>query len=653
MASLLFTVGQLGAGLLSQSLVREVALLIRPRPFLTCLIICLAPLLLLASINFWFTVNLVESERKKSLLEDLAVFISSANRILDEEGGSLNSLGTSDALHRYLAEETKLNSIALAKDSGNGARDLPVELKASLVAVFNNHRHVERLICFGSRKQPLIVVEINKANQGIDALKIQTKDFHPGLPQPDDRVWSVRDTAVLTSPLTAASFGASQAYTVPIFAEQENAATPSAALVGQINIDSVLAEAARPIEAKNSSSDFNSMVIVIDRSGALLYHPNDTLKHQPVAAALPAFKTVATSMMSNETGTSRFSLPTGQDYQVAFTPFPKIAASAAVASNPGVALSSARRAGWIGILLAGVIAFLTAVALSRYWQKQNRGIDTVTEGVTAIAKGKLDHRINVRSGDDARVIADNINLMTERLREQLAREAEARQFESFVRLSAMLTHDLKNSIEALSLIVGNMEVHFHNEEFRADMMKSLTLATEKLKALVARITNPVTTLSGEHRKPMPTDLTALVRRVVGMIAEPVPSTYQIELRLSQPVYALVDAERMEKVVENLLINALEAMADTGGKLTIEAGAAVPGKVYLNVSDTGSGMSAEFIEQRLFRPFATTKKNGVGLGLYTCREVVRANAGTIEVQSNEGVGTTFRVVLPSAIIERRN
>jgi len=65
------------------------------------------------------------------------------------------------------------------------------------------------------------------------------------------------------------------------------------------------------------------------------------------------------------------------------------------------------------------------------------------------------------------------------------------------------------------------------------------------------------------------------------------------------------------------------------------------------------MSAEFIEQRLFRPFATTKKNGVGLGLYTCREVVRANAGTIEVQSNEGVGTTFRVVLPSAIIERRN
>jgi signal transduction histidine kinase len=63
------------------------------------------------------------------------------------------------------------------------------------------------------------------------------------------------------------------------------------------------------------------------------------------------------------------------------------------------------------------------------------------------------------------------------------------------------------------------------------------------------------------------------------------------------------------------------------------------------------MSRRFIEEKLFHPFATTKKRGVGLGLYTCREVVRANGGSITVTSEEGVGTTFLVVLPSAASER--
>jgi signal transduction histidine kinase len=65
------------------------------------------------------------------------------------------------------------------------------------------------------------------------------------------------------------------------------------------------------------------------------------------------------------------------------------------------------------------------------------------------------------------------------------------------------------------------------------------------------------------------------------------------------------------------------------------------------------MSRTFIDTRLFRPFSTTKKHGIGLGLYTCREVIRASGGSIEVQSVEGAGTTFRVVLPSVPNERRN
>jgi signal transduction histidine kinase len=95
------------------------------------------------------------------------------------------------------------------------------------------------------------------------------------------------------------------------------------------------------------------------------------------------------------------------------------------------------------------------------------------------------------------------------------------------------------------------------------------------------------------------------------------------------------------------------MTDRGGTLTIEAGQTENGTPMFSVSDTGRGMSRTFIDTRLFRPFSTTKKTGIGLGLYTCREVIKASGGSIEVDSVEGAGTTFRVVLPSIPHDRRN
>ena len=101
----------------------------------------------------------------------------------------------------------------------------------------------------------------------------------------------------------------------------------------------------------------------------------------------------------------------------------------------------------------------------------------------------------------------------------------------------------------------------------------------------------------------------------------------------------------------MIINALEAMNMEKGTLSIAAGTTDEGKPFFSVSDTGVGMSRRFVEEKLFRPFATTKKRGVGLGLYTCREVVVANGGSIEVDSQQGAGTTFRVVLPSTAIDQ--
>jgi len=326
--------------------------------------------------------------------------------------------------------------------------------------------------------------------------------------------------------------------------------------------------------------------------------------------------------------------------------------NAAATSNFAHLLADTRWNGSIGLLAALLLASLSAWILSRQWGRQIRGIERVSEGVEAIAKGELDRSIDLQSSDDLRPLAENLGLMTKQLRDQIAREAETRQFQSFVRLSAVLTHDLKNAIEALSLTVGNMERHFDNKEFRADAMKSLTGCTDNLRALVSRLSNPVVTLSGEHKRPQPANLIPMLRRVISMTAEPASNQHEIKVDLPESLFALVDLTRMEKVVENLIINGREAMTKERGTLSIVAGTTDDGNPFFSVSDTGEGMSQRFIDERLFHPFATTKKRGVGLGLYTCREVVLANGGSITAESREGTGTTFRVVLPSASIEKR-
>src|SRR4029079_11985783 len=197
------------------------------------------------------------------------------------------------------------------------------------------------------------------------------------------------------------------------------------------------------------------------------------------------------------------------------------------------------------------------------------------------------------------------------------------------------------------------ERHFDNEQFRLDALRSLTGATDKLRGIVSRLARPLSSLSGEHPRPKTVDLIRVIKRVAAVTAEPLREKHILEMNLPPNLFVFTDPERIEKVIENLILNGLEAMANKSGKLSITAGLTSRGAATFSVTDTGTGMGQNFIDNHLFRPFSTTKKRGVGLGLYTCREVIEASAGTIEVESKEGVGTTFRVVLPSASHDSRS
>jgi len=647
-------------------------LFIRPKLFLTFLGLCLVPLGLLASINYWHGLRIAEAALQQDQENKLVSFKTEVGETLHRDQDELTKLSRSKPLLDYVRTRSDGNAASafqLTRESGAGAllalpnasSMLPTELRVRLASVLNGRAHLRAISLFDRNKHRLFQAQQQAGNED-EPVAFLTEDFLSGQPQPDDRVWEKQSllpsgpATILNSPISTAQFGAYINCTVPVFGNQD-VNTPQEALVGELRLDSVFSEAAKGKKPTHDASpiyifeSIPSMFVVVDRSGRFLYNSNDALKYQLVSDSMPYFLPVSTQMFASESGKTNFTSTSGDVYSASYARIPILDVSVAAASNQEQALAGARRAGRTGLVIAVLLGLLAAVLLTLYWQRQTRGLERVTEGVEAIAKGKLDHRIDLQSSDDLRPLADNLGLMTKQLRDQIAREAETKQFQSFVRLSAILTHDLKNAIEALSLTVANMEWHFDNKQFRADAMKSVTGATNNLRALVARLTNPVTTLSGEHKRPQPVDLVPMLRQVISIIAEPARGKHEIKIDLPESLFALVDIERMNKVVENLIINALEAMNMEKGTLSIAAGTTDEGKPFFSVSDTGAGMSPRFIKEKLFRPFATTKKRGVGLGLYTCREVVVANGGSIEVDSQEGAGTTFRVVLPSAAIDK--
>lgn len=637
---------------------------IRPKIFLIFFAFGVVPVLVLVYVNHLNGVETVERVLRGALEREAALVATDVWARQREQEESLKELARTPALRSYVQEAkqrrtpqtrtpqtqsppsqtgTSFNT-ALVEPSGTTAEEVPGDVRAEVNALLRS-KYYTGMNCLGVERQMLFHVDGQ-------TLRYQTRDFISS-GNATERVWSVGEGAPLRAPLMRDPSGMILRYTVPVFVSEEDAGAGRGALVADMKVDALFSRSAGslaelPLAAApgKEAAGTTRVVLALDPRGNIIYHSNDTLRFQPVSSAMPAFREVADRMLGTEVG-SAFYEATGSRWLVVYRRLAQTDASLAVAGNYSQATGGLRRRGFISLSLALLIGILTAVILSVVVGRTARSIERVTEGAVAIAGGQLDQRIEVRSSDETRLLAESFNIMTDRLREQMAREAETRQFQAFLRLSAMMTHDLKNAIAALSLIVSNMERRFHREEFRADAMRSLTLATDKLRAMVAKLSGPVESLSGEYKRPTPTDLVPLIRRVLDATVKQA-GAIRLEAKLPDRLVAAVDAERIERVVENLVINALEAMGSSNeGRLTVEGGPAEDGKLFFSVADTGPGMTEEFQRTRLFHAFATTKRQGVGLGLYTCREVVRAHGGQIEVESRVGSGTCFRVVLPSA------
>ncbi|WP_194710973.1 XrtA/PEP-CTERM system histidine kinase PrsK [Noviherbaspirillum soli] len=212
----------------------------------------------------------------------------------------------------------------------------------------------------------------------------------------------------------------------------------------------------------------------------------------------------------------------------------------------------------------------------------------------------------------------------------------ARQFESFNRMSTFIVHDLKNLIFQLSLLVANAEKHKNNPEFQKDMMETLDNSVKKMKLLLHKLNS-----SDSIEGPAPLSLDKLLSQAVALKSqfEPRPTLELADTGLT----LLANWGRMERVVGHLIQNAIEACGRDGRvlvRLRRDGANAV-----IEVVDNGTGMSQEFIRDRLFKPFETTKSAGMGVGVFESREYVQELGGHLEVQSRQGEGTSFIITLP--------
>jgi putative PEP-CTERM system histidine kinase len=216
---------------------------------------------------------------------------------------------------------------------------------------------------------------------------------------------------------------------------------------------------------------------------------------------------------------------------------------------------------------------------------------------------------------------------------------QAKQFDAFNRMAAFVVHDLKNLIAQLSLMLRNAERHAANPEFQKDMHLTIQHVVERMNRLLVQLHSGTTPVEN----PKYVDLSQIVRRVGASL---LANAASITLEVAPGLRALGHEDRLERVIGHLVQNAIDATQHSG-TVCVRVFAELD-RAVVEVLDTGQGMTPEFVRDRLFKPFDSTKPTGMGIGAYESQQYVSDLGGLIAVESAPGAGTRIRVFLPASM-----
>lgn len=261
-------------------------------------------------------------------------------------------------------------------------------------------------------------------------------------------------------------------------------------------------------------------------------------------------------------------------------------------------------------------------------------------GFCTLSKELDDRTYDHDDFDLLRVIAHHVTMLI--LQFQLVEEWSARaKWEAVHRFSGFYLHDLKNLASSLSMVVQNAEKYGDDPDFQASAMRTVRTTSQRITDLIAKLASHSKGLDAESGKNVQAvDMNVLIKETLELLNgagctptfHPSPALPPIQLK----------DEEIKQVLLNLILNARQAIDDTG---TIDITTTyAEQQVRLEIVDTGTGIPMAQLES-LFQPFKSSKKNGLGVGLFQCKQMVEDNHGQIHLESQEGHGTKVIITFP--------
>jgi two-component system, NtrC family, sensor kinase len=312
----------------------------------------------------------------------------------------------------------------------------------------------------------------------------------------------------------------------------------------------------------------------------------------------------------------------------------------------------------LGDLLALSLTLLGGAALlSIYWSHRlTRPIEELSRATRMVAQGRFEIEVKADSGDEIGALAGSFNKMATELhnRENALKDlygqlVQSEKMAAFGALGAGIAHEVKNPLAG---ILGITQLSLRGVEAGHPLQKNLLIIEKETKRCKTIIENLLKFARQEKVEFEAVDIPQVVADAVAIVDHQLGiHNIKVEQQLEAGLPGCRgNANQLQQVLMNLMINAQQAMAGSSGSLRISARQGESGAVELRISDTGPGIAQE-IQDRIFEPFFTTKPagQGTGLGLSVTYGIVKEHGGEIRLESGLGVGTTFIITLPTAAV----
>jgi len=292
---------------------------------------------------------------------------------------------------------------------------------------------------------------------------------------------------------------------------------------------------------------------------------------------------------------------------------------------------------------SGALGICISILISRSITKP---IIHLARASQKIANGELDARMVQPKCPELHILADSFTKMQKGLQEYEEEKSRRESVEITKNLAAGIAHEIKNPVNTVGLILDYIQSNLSpdNPEKRYEFYKLSENMKNELKRInkivegFLRLTKP-DVYNFRHE-----NLNAVIKDSVSVLEpEVIRHSVKLNLNLSHDLpQVMLDREKFNQVISNLIINAVEAMP-WGGDINISTDI-LDGKVRVKVSDTGIGIPEDNLK-KIFNPYYTTKKQGFGLGLSLIHSIIHKHQGKITVSSEKGKGTEFIIHLP--------